>query len=168
MDMGRVVGVALNGVAIYSGNSEYDYDAYFPKAWGGKQTDIVKIQPDLCLGSSMYSEAYHYYMFSPCIYENDVKSLSGPCSSDVNCTADIRTYSVMKIKHAQKSFMPIGIAKDGHIIYGPYSNNKVLWQPCDVDICNGLIINNQYVYVSTMFHPYTVGCWGIGSRPDLS
>lgn len=59
-----------------------------------------------------------------------------------------------------KRLIPIGIARDGHLIYGPYNSNGLLWKPCDVDLCNGRIINGQYAYVMTTFFPYTIGCWG--------
>ena len=38
--------------------------------------------------------------------------------------------------------LPIGLAKDGHIIYGPYRIDGTLWQTCDVDICNGRMIDS--------------------------
>ncbi len=59
--------------------------------------------------------------------------------------------------------IPIGLARDGRVIYGPYNSKGQLWQPCDVDICNGRKEGNTYYYVSTMFYPYFVGCWGPGS-----
>lgn len=54
----------------------------------------------------------------------------------------------------------VGIAKDGHKILGPYKSNGALWQPCEVDICNGVKIGDSYYYVMTSFYPYTIGCWG--------
>ena len=54
----------------------------------------------------------------------------------------------------------MGIAKDGHLIVGPFDDNGNAWQPCDVDVCNGKIIDGHYVYVLTMFYPYSIGCWG--------
>lgn len=30
----NIVGMALNGVFLFAGTSEYGYDAFFPKAWG--------------------------------------------------------------------------------------------------------------------------------------
>jgi hypothetical protein len=66
----------------------------------------------------------------------------------------------------------IGIARDGRVIYSPYLNKKK-YEPCDVDICNGLIVpptlaneKEVYAYVSTNFHPYLIGCYGPGSKPD--
>lgn len=35
--------------------------------------------------------------------------------------------------------VPIGIAKDGHKIMSPFKADGTLWQPCDVDACNGVI-----------------------------
>lgn len=59
--------------------------------------------------------------------------------------------------------LPIGMAIDGHVIWGPYNIDQDLirsWDPCDLDICNGFRINGSYGYAATMFHPYLVGCWG--------
>jgi len=52
------------------------------------------------------------------------------------------------------------------MIFGPYNSTGNLWQPCDVDACNGVLLSGSYVYLATMFHPYTVGCWG-PSKPKL-
>ena len=48
------------------------------------------------------------------------------------------------------------------MIYGPYKSNGTLWQPCEMDACNGVRFKdtNEYAYVLTTFYPYTVGCWG--------
>lgn len=54
-----------------------------------------------------------------------------------------------------------GIAKDGHLIFGPYNANGELWSCDDVDFCNGFFLTDtSYGYASTSFFPYTVGCWG--------
>lgn len=54
-----------------------------------------------------------------------------------------------------------GIAKDGHLIMGPYNDNGELWGCDDVDFCNGFFMSDtSYAYASTTFFPYTVGCWG--------
>lgn len=55
----------------------------------------------------------------------------------------------------------VGIAKDGHVIFGPYNENGELWSCDDVDFCNGFFLSDtSYAYASTTFYPYTVGCWG--------
>ena len=54
----------------------------------------------------------------------------------------------------------IGIARDGHVIIGPYKADGTTWQCNDRDACNGTFINGQYVYVGSDQFPYVVGCWG--------
>jgi hypothetical protein len=46
------------------------------------------------------------------------------------------------------------------MILGPYTSAGKLWQPCDVDACNGVTIDGKYYYVLSNFYPYTIGCWG--------
>jgi len=46
---------------------------------------------------------------------------------------------------------------------GPYKEDGSLWSPCEVDVCNGVYLNDEYVYVTTVFHPYTVACFSRGN-----
>jgi hypothetical protein len=164
-----VVGVALNGVLLFTGTSEYGYDAFFPKAYGNMKSPR-KVEVDVCLGTSSFSNTYRYYMFSPCIYESPLKSHARPCSSPDYplCGQDVRNHSLAYVPKQLQTVSPIGIAKDGKIIYGPFKADGTIWQPCDVDVCNGRYFGRHYGYVSTMFHPYFVGCWGPGNSPSLS
>mmetsp|Transcript_4029 Transcript_4029/g.2732 ORF Transcript_4029/g.2732 Transcript_4029/m.2732 type:complete len:87 (+) Transcript_4029:802-1062(+) len=55
----------------------------------------------------------------------------------------------------------IGLAKDGHIMYGPKNSSGELWSCSDHDICNGKFMDDgSYAYISTNTHPYLIGCWG--------
>jgi len=55
----------------------------------------------------------------------------------------------------------VGVAKDGHPIYGPYNSDGELWTCDDHDICNGRFFDNgTYGYVATTTFPYIVGCFG--------
>lgn len=55
----------------------------------------------------------------------------------------------------------IGIAKDGHVLYGPHKADGSLWGCFDHDVCNGKFFDDgHYAYVSTQTFPYTIGCWG--------
>ena len=56
--------------------------------------------------------------------------------------------------------MIIGLSRDGRKIYGPKNSNGDYWQPCDVDYCNGVYLNGEYVYVATYFFPYIMACYG--------
>jgi len=46
---------------------------------------------------------------------------------------------------------------------GPYKEDGSVWSACEVDLCNGLYIGEEYVYVTTIFYPYTVACFSRGS-----
>lgn len=54
-----------------------------------------------------------------------------------------------------------GLARDGHVIFGPYNSDGEVWTCDDVDMCNGFFLDDgSYGYASTTFFPYMVGCWG--------
>ena len=58
----------------------------------------------------------------------------------------------------------IGLAIDGHQVLGPRKQDGELWTPDDLDLCHGInLADGTYAYVSTVFEPYTVGCWGPSS-----
>ena len=59
----------------------------------------------------------------------------------------------------------IGLARDGHVIKGPYNKDGELWGCDEIDICNGTFMDDgSYVYVATQTFPYIVGCWGPGNN----
>ncbi len=157
----QIVGIALNGVFLFAGATYYKYDAYFPKLLDPNLN--VRYTFDVCLGTYESFRTYRYHMFSPCILSPTLKDISALCSSNNNCNSDIKKHSVSLLAKKEKTMIPIGTAKDGRVIYGPYKANGQLWQPCDVDICNGRREGNTYYYVSSMFFPYFVGCWGPGN-----
>jgi len=73
----------------------------------------------------------------------------------------------------------VGVAKDGHVIYGAVksgsisSQNAELYTACELDGCNGVITTvgegdaaeKVYTYRATTFHPYLVGCFGPSDMP---
>lgn len=67
-----------------------------------------------------------------------------------------------------KNIRPIGLAKDGNIIYGPFDKDGKEWLACNVDICNGIMMNGYYSYVTTSFFPYILGCFGPGNNPGVN
>lgn len=57
----------------------------------------------------------------------------------------------------------MGLAKDGHIIVGPYNEDGELWSCDEHDVCNGVFLSdNSYAYAMTYTFPYVIGCWGPG------
>ncbi|CDW91426.1 UNKNOWN [Stylonychia lemnae] len=160
----RIVGIALNGVFFFTGTSEQGYDAFFPKNYnlGGK---VDKVAVDQCLGSAQSHNTYRYHMYSPCIYTGiSLRDFPASCSLIASCDEDVTVYATKNTPVERRTITPIGLAKDGRVIYGPFKMNGDLWQPCDVDVCNGRLFGTSYGYVTTMFHPYTISCFGPGNK----
>ena len=87
------------------------------------------------------------------------------------CKEDPEKYLRTTYEFIYKGLQIIGIALDGHVIYGPYNADHELWTCDDHDICNGRFfpdMDNSYAYVVTQTHPYTVGCWGPGPNQSYS
>ena len=59
----------------------------------------------------------------------------------------------------------IGLSRDGRPIYSPYFSDGKKY--CDVDVCNGRVINGEYAYVATDYFPYIMGCFGPGEEDSL-
>lgn len=159
-----IVGVAITGVPIFAGLSESSKDPFYPTSGSSMKTTV-----DECFGdANPTSKFYHYLVNSPCIKSSALRSTNSIkiCSDSTSCnTAQAKDYL---LTDATQSKVPIGIALDGHLIYGPYKASSTVWSGCEVDACNGLQVNGNYGYVTTKFHPYTVGCWGPGNTPTAS
>lgn len=127
----------------------------------------------MCLANANINFAgkYHYQAMPPCAIEPSLFKYEGTtlCSNIAQCLANPLNYSEnIFVAKQMNTLIPIGIAKDGFIIYGPYDSFGNLWAPCDIDICNGHFLYGQYTYVSTAFHPYFVGCFGPGSGSNYT
>eukprot|EP00347_Sterkiella_histriomuscorum_P010664 403375398 len=172
-DLSEFVGIALNGVLISNGlkGIEYPTDPLYPIKYGSFDKPMEAYETfDECLTSIQDSNSlgiHHYHILSPCLISSawQAKQAISSCADSQTCLQSYKYYA--KSDWSPKRLMPIGLAKDGHPIYGPFNDRGSLWQPCEVDVCNGLFINNQYAYVSTMFHPYFIGCWGPTNKPTL-
>lgn len=127
-DSDQVVGVALNGVLLFAGTSDYGYDAFFPSSYGAKNSPRA-IETDVCLGTSRTYSTYRYHMYSPCIYDIALRDVSAPCSSEdyPTCSLDVRAHALAYTPNNMKTLSPIGIAKDGRIIYGPFKADGTVW-----------------------------------------
>ena len=121
-----VVGIALNGVLFFAATSEYGYDAYFPQAFGNRRNPRA-VEVDICLGSSLTFRTYRYYMFSPCIFNEELGQTAQLCRDDSVCSEDVRVHAATNVPENLKSIHPIGIARDGRVIYGPFNSLGELW-----------------------------------------
>lgn len=161
-----VVGITFTGVPIYGGSGEgTNKDAILPKPASAMS---YLNQMDFCLGNvNSISQFYHFYTFSPCMMTSAQKSADPPqtCSGYGNCATNPKTYMISGVTKAKTL---VGIALDGHLIYGPWKTATATWTKCDVDVCNGINMeDDEYAYAMTTFHPYTIGCWGPGNKQTI-
>ena len=68
-------------------------------------------------------------MFSPCIYNTVAKTYAAPCDNPKYplCGQDKAAHALLYVPAVMKNINPIGIARDGHIIYGPYNSKGKVW-----------------------------------------
>ncbi len=114
----------------------------------------------------------HYHYWSPCIKPNvgfwDNKNAPPLCKDETNCLSDTSTVVATGSVNSQTSAYDdkchngglLGLARDGHIIVGPWNKDGHHWSCDEHDVCNGAFVDGQYVYVATTTFPYVVGCWG--------
>ena len=108
---------------------------------------------------------YHYHMWSPCAKKGNgsasTSAAPGMCKDSDDCKKDPISFAISKSYTDTSTYgMIIGLAKDGHLIYGPYNSAGKLWSCSDHDVCNGTFIDGNYVYLSTTTFPYVLGCFG--------
>ena len=153
-------GVSIDGVSILNANSADSVDPFYPVA--SFSAEMV----DSCLGHPQQAGIYHYHMASGCAKSAPV-SVSA-CASVPACNSNISQYSIDTFTN-YKTLTVIGLAKDGHVIYGPYrsSGTEVT---SGVDICNGMFYDSigNYAYFATRKYTYVVGCFGPGNYPSVS
>jgi hypothetical protein len=155
----RIVGISIDGVAILNALDGYNEDVFYPI--NSTSTESV----DQCLGRVEADETYYYHLGSSCPLDppND---LTTTCSNIPVCQPSIPNYSTsMFISH--KHLTVIGIAKDGHLIYGPYRSDGTLITD-GFDICNGMFFDSvgNYGYFVTNTFPYVIGCFGPSNYPQ--
>lgn len=66
-------------------------------------------------------------MYSPCIHNEDIGKTAKLCRDDSSCSKDIAKYAASNVPQTMRMVTPIGIAKDGRVIYGPYNSLGELW-----------------------------------------
>ena len=138
-------------------------DPFFPAS--GSKTKLEK-DMDWCLASTdTYNAMLNYQCMSPCAFSGSQNFITGKkMPIDAHVTSVMEDPEIV-LSHQYRSVF--GIAKDGRPIYTPYYNGGRKYDSCQVDVCNGIEIGvpRHYSYVTTMFHPYTMGCFGRGSKP---
>jgi hypothetical protein len=131
------VGIGLDGVMLKTAVTPNDVDPYYPVVYGDvTDADSEEETVDICLGHVDDEGLYVYHTMSPCIGSSTLSNFPKTCDDVSACKKDHLTYALGKFSNTENK--PIGIAKDGAIIWGPYDSNGDEWTDCDVDVCNGL------------------------------
>lgn len=161
--MNTAWGVSITGVPIFNGISGEGVDPFYPAQYGKVLVRSWAVEEvDNCLSHPGGADDLHYHVPSTCAgdkkWEDD--------------TVGINDQDVMKVirdSWKNKGYRSVfGLSKDGRPIYGPFYDDGKEYDDCDVDVCNGLMIDGEYSYVSTFFHPYVMGCYGPGNNPPFA
>jgi len=155
----NAAGFAINGVAFQFGNQMAEDPA-------APITETNEQPLDLCLGHNQKnsdSGMYHYHHVTPCLNQHFIDghlSSQDECANHDSCSKDKSQWSRSGYAELQHKKV-IGLAKFGHVMYGPYNDSQELWGTNDVDACNGAWSSDgDFFYVATSWHPYLVGCQG--------
>jgi hypothetical protein len=160
MTIVTATGISVDGVMMFSPDSANNVDPFYPPP--GAQSEQV----DTCLAHCQQGGIYHYHISSGCMVNPPNGSIS-PCQGTPACYSNISSYAMSGFSNYQ-TMTVIGVAKDGHVVYGPYlsSNNRVT---SGFDVCNGMFYDSigNYAYFATSTYPYLVGCFGPGNYPSF-
>ena len=148
-------------------------------ALAGGNIDAVESEGDtldVCLNHPSPTNDFHYHFWGACMvkgygYWSDTEA-PPLCRDTDDCVADPAAFTMAATAYGQSVYYsqstwdsPIGLARDGHIVIGPYKSDGTTWGCADRDVCNGAFVNGSYVYVGSDTFPYVVGCWGPGPAP---
>ena len=160
MPINVLAGVALDGVSILNVNSINQVDPFYPP------TGYSPEGADQCLSHPTGAGEFHYHIASGCILNPPQGNLSG-CSPNIGCSTNVAGYSISSFSSYTRLTV-IGIAKDGHVIYGPYTSSGTQ-VTSGFDICNGMFYDTigNYGYFVTQTYPYITGCFGPGNYPSF-
>ncbi|CAF1433310.1 unnamed protein product [Didymodactylos carnosus] len=158
---GTLAGISVDGVSIFNVNSANNQDPFYPSTAGPESVDQ-------CLAHCNPTGAvYHYHIASGCALNPPSGNITS-CSANTSCSSSIAAYSISTFTN-YKQLTVIGIAKDGHIIYGPYNSDGTKVTK-GFDICNGMFYDKigNYGYFATQTFPYITGCFGPGNYPTIT
>ncbi|CAF2353352.1 unnamed protein product [Rotaria sp. Silwood2] len=110
--LNTLAAVSIDGVPILNVNSANNTDPFYPP--GNISVEIV----DTCLGQSNQQNMYHYHIGTACALTKPNGSIA-QCANRPSCFTNIANYSISSFDQ-YRTLIVTGIAKDGHIIYGPY------------------------------------------------
>ena len=166
---GSMSGVAVDGVVHLSAISADGVDPFSPVAYGTVTDPSTVVENvDSCLAHPQSAGIFHYHRLSPCSVTPVTGSIT-PCAKAAGCTDDMAAHA---FKEFPKQLTVVGLAKDGHTIYGPHLADGSEAGQAGLDVCNGAVGLDgdcgSYAYYATSTFPYLTGCFGQGNRPGFT
>jgi hypothetical protein len=163
-----VAGYAFTNVAIFNAinSSTSITDAVAATA---NSVDLCGTMSETTAGandalSNATGRQLHYRSISQCMKTSSYTSTTvvpKMCTDTDDCKNDPWSWGTRAWSDNTNYGGDVGLARDGHVIKGPYNVDGELWDCDDHDICNGAFLNDgSYAYVTTQNFPYTIGCWG--------
>lgn len=152
-------GVLFSGVPVSSVVGKDGVDPFnAPATWDDYSYSPV----DQC-GAYPNEDGNYESHFAPACYADET------LESNVELISGEDTVPYVEAAYSRfGSQEPIGVAMDGHIIWGPLDSTGMAWNDCELDVCNGVFVDGWYGYASSYYFPYTVGCYGPGNYNTLS
>ena len=158
--LSTTAGVSVDGVLIFNVDSANNIDPFYPPAGGSAE------MVDSCLAHCQNTGIYHYHIASGCAVNPPTGNITA-CARNYACSSSIANYSLTSFASYQ-TLTVIGLARDGHAIYGPYlsASTRVT---AGFDVCNGMFYDTigNYAYFATSTYPYLTGCFGPGNYPSF-
>ena len=153
-----IVGFSTDNVVIYNALSSSNSDILVSE---------TKYMDQCMLSTTSSGNIIKYHTLSACYAGKGSTSKTPELAGDVtDDLLNIQKATWAALKYTSKDLPNekiIGLAKDGHVIVGPYNSNGELWTCDETDICNGVFLkDNSYAYAATQNFPYMIGCWGPG------
>ncbi|CAF2565101.1 unnamed protein product [Rotaria sp. Silwood2] len=116
VSVNSIAGISIDGVPIFNVDSTSNQDVYYPIT--GPPTDWG----DQCFAHPSLDSIYHYHIDSGCALEPPVGQTT-LCNNIPPCRRDGASYSMSMFRDYQ-NLTVLGVAKDGHVVYGPYTPDR--------------------------------------------
>lgn len=154
----KLIGVALDGVPIYTGTVSLHEDAVALSVNGDSASDkVLKIDGcGGCYGDTPDGYRYHYRVMPTCIFDSTSSSVIKRKQYVDDIFQLLDQYADMNVSNSI-----IGYSLYGYPIYTPYTSRGLLHDK--LDNCNGKFIDGTYGYYVTPNFPYVIGCDGPGT-----
>ena len=140
---GTQSGVFFSGGALFNSLAAGNTDAVEGEA------DTL----DVCLSHPTPQSQFHYHYWSGCAVAgygfHSTTDAPALCRATTNCTTKPAEVTMGAGSNSQSTYFsasnydkPIGIARDGHMIIGPYKDASTRWSCSNRDVCNGAWIGS--------------------------